>query len=156
MNVALGRQLKDVSPPAKECYQFRGTSSDSFDAEGAGKQGCTVREVDRMLHPQSRRNADDNRAAAVLDFAAEFVDSCLSAKVNAKIGGRANEGENKLHLGGQAVVDHISGSLEPERSTTDQPYNDQCTQRLCGAQTSQTPCRRCSNHSSSAKPTERG
>ena len=59
-----------------------------------------------MLHPQSRRNADDNRAAAVLDFAAEFVDSCLSAKVNAKIGGRANEGENKLHLGGQAAVDH--------------------------------------------------
>ena len=84
MNVALGRQLEDVSPPAKECYQFRGTSSDSFDAEGAGKQGCTVREVDRMLHPHSRRNSADNRAAGVLDFAAEFMLNCLSGRGEAK------------------------------------------------------------------------
>ena len=72
------------------------------------------------------------------------------------VGGRAKEGENKLHLGGQAEVDHIPGALEPERSTTDQPYNDQCTQRFCGTQTLETPCRRCSDRSSSAKSTECG
>jgi hypothetical protein len=53
-------------------------------------------------------------------------------EVKPKIGGNAKEGENKLHLGVQAEVDHFSGSLEPERSTTNQPYNDQCTQRFCG------------------------
>ena len=37
-----------------------------------------------MLHPQSRRNAADNRAARVLDFAAEFMVSCLSGRGEAK------------------------------------------------------------------------
>lgn len=59
-----------------------------------------------MLHPHSRRNAVDNRAAYLLDFAAEFVGICLSEEVKPKIGGRTKEGENKLHLGGQAAVDH--------------------------------------------------
>lgn len=110
-----------------------------------------------MLHPQSRRNAADNRAARVLDFAAEFMVSCLSVRGEAKHRESARKKvKTSFILAVKMLVDHISGSLEPERSTTDPPCNDQCAQRLCGAQTSQTPCRRCSNHSSSVKSSERG
>ena len=88
-----------------------------------------------MLHPHSRKNAADDRAANCLNSLRSSWAFAYRVEVKPKIGGSAKEGENKLHLGGQAEVDHISGSLEPERSTTNQPYNDQCTQRFCGAQT---------------------
>jgi len=109
-----------------------------------------------MLHPQSRRIAADNRAAHCLNSLRSWWAFAYREEVKPKIGGNAKEGENKLHLGVQAVVDHFSGSLEPERSTIEQPYNDQCAQQFCGAQTLYTPGHRCSNHSSSAKPTKRG